>query len=132
AQVADRRDADALLARDIVDPSLRAFAISNLEKSDAPTAAAAAAAAAAPGFRWRVNIDGIWREMAGLAQFRLNGQEVTEMGVSYAGDALFLAGAQSRYIRSAHLPAMKRLFPRYTLRTVKNAGHWIHADAPQV
>jgi pimeloyl-ACP methyl ester carboxylesterase len=27
---------------------------------------------------------------------------------------------------------MRRLFPRVQLVTVKNAGHWVHADQPDV
>lgn len=47
-----------LLAKDIVDPALRAFAVTNLDKDPATG-----------GWAWRINIDAIQRSMGTLAQF---------------------------------------------------------------
>lgn len=47
-----------LLAKDIVDPALRAFAVTNLDKD-----------LATGGWAWRINIDAIQRSMGTLAQF---------------------------------------------------------------
>ncbi|CAM9509277.1 unnamed protein product [Chrysoparadoxa australica] len=113
-EVTDRRSADSLLSRDIVDPMLRAFALTNLEqKGDG-------------SFGWRVNIESIYSSMSGLAQFNMD-----EAALSYEGDALFVAGGSSRYIRPQHLDQVKQLFPRYQLMTIRGAGHWVHADDPQ-
>lgn len=43
---------------------------------------------------------------------------------------LFVAGGNSRYIRSQHLAEIGSLFPRFVVSTVKGAGHWVHADNP--
>ena len=45
---------------------------------------------------------------------------------------LWLAGADSGYIRPEYAPAMRALFPRVQLVTVKDAGHWLHSDQPEV
>jgi len=49
----------------------------------------------------------------------------------YAGDALFVKGQRSRYIKSTHLRDLSALFPNFTLQSVKDAGHWLHADQPE-
>ncbi len=36
------------------------------------------------------------------------------------------------YVTEADLPAMRSLFPKVRLVTIKNAGHWVHADQPAV
>ena len=48
----------------------------------------------------------------------------------YAGPTLFIAGATSNYIKPEHRPVIRSLFPRARFVTLKNAGHWLHADNP--
>ncbi|CAM9435357.1 unnamed protein product, partial [Hapterophycus canaliculatus] len=133
--VNSRRDADQLLSKDILDPALRAFAVTNLDKDPATG-----------GWAWRINIDAIQRSMGMLAQFdsgkrhreaiegrlvaRAGDAEEDELG-SYGGDTLFVAGGNSRYVRSQHLKEIGRLFPKFVVSTIKGAGHWVHADNPQ-
>ena len=50
----------------------------------------------------------------------------------YPGPVLWLAGADSRYVRPEYAPVMRPLFPRVQLVTVKDAGHWLHSDQPEV
>ncbi len=48
--------------------------------------------------------------------------------VSYQSDVLFVKGGQSNYILNNDFEEIKELFPKATLTTIDNAGHWIHAD----
>ena len=48
----------------------------------------------------------------------------------YAGPTLFIAGATSDYIRPEHRPVDPRAVPAARFVTLKNAGHWLHADNP--
>ena len=48
----------------------------------------------------------------------------------YEGPVLWLAGADSRYVSPKDAEAMRALFPRVRLVTVKGASHWVHTDAP--
>ena len=48
----------------------------------------------------------------------------------YTGPTLFIAGAASDYIRPEHRPMIRSLFPSARFVTLKNAGHWLHADNP--
>jgi pimeloyl-ACP methyl ester carboxylesterase len=49
----------------------------------------------------------------------------------YEGPALFVRGGQSDYIRDEDWSEIQSLFPNAELRTVAEAGHWVHADAPE-
>ena len=50
----------------------------------------------------------------------------------YPGPVLWVAGADSGYVRSEFADQMRALFPRTQLVTIKGAGHWVHADRPEV
>ena len=50
----------------------------------------------------------------------------------YDGPVLWVAGADSGYIRPEHDEAMERLFPRHRRVSVKGAGHWVHSQQPEV
>jgi len=43
---------------------------------------------------------------------------------------LFIAGGNSEYIQADKYSTIKRLFPNSTVETIKDAGHWIHAEKP--
>jgi pimeloyl-ACP methyl ester carboxylesterase len=44
--------------------------------------------------------------------------------------ALFLRGENSDYILDQDLIAIEHHFPLAILETIKNAGHWLHAENP--
>jgi esterase len=46
--------------------------------------------------------------------------------------ALFLRGENSNYIDISRVEEIKKLFPQSQFITIKNAGHWIHADQPKL
>jgi len=70
----------------------------------------------------------------GLAQIAAGLAEIEDWAAPdaapYAGPALFVAGGRSDYIRAEHRPAIRALFPAARFVTLKDAGHWLHADAP--
>ena len=44
--------------------------------------------------------------------------------------ALFIRGGLSCYISDRDIPAIENIFPLATIRTIENATHWVHSDAP--
>ena len=116
ATVDDRRQAAGHLTPYVPDPDIRSFLLQNLRRDPGPP----------PGWRWQMNLP-------------LLGDHLDEMGgwtdpdtPPYPGPVLWLAGARSDYVRPAYAPAMRRLFPRVQLVTIKDAGHWLHSDQPAV
>lgn len=105
-----RAQADAALAGVVPDGGMRAFLLQNLQLG------------AMPG--WRVGIDEI---VAGFAD--IEAWDAPADG-RYAGPALFIAGATSNYIKPTHRPVIRALFPKARFVTLRNAGHWLHADNP--
>lgn len=53
-------------------------------------------------------------------------------GGPYLGETLFIRGSNSNYITSAYKDQILNLFPKATVRTVEGAGHWLHAEKPDM
>ncbi len=80
-----------------------------------------------------------WKEK-GRLDFRFNLESLTEnndevgVGLSsftiFEGETLFLKGENSGYISSDEEPLIKAHFPNSSIITIKNAGHWLHAENP--
>jgi pimeloyl-ACP methyl ester carboxylesterase len=43
-----------------------------------------------------------------------------------------VAGQTSPYVSHEFAPAMERYFPRVRRVTIKDAGHWVHSEQPEV
>ncbi len=72
---------------------------------------------------WRLNLKGIDENL--LSVF----EGVSAPGV-YPGPALFIRGGLSDYVRDTDLAELKMKFPGSEVKTIANASHWVHADAP--
>ena len=80
-----------------------------------------------------------WKEK-GQLDFRFNLQSLTEnndeVGVAlpsftiFEGKTLFLKGENSGYISSDEEPIINAHFPNHKIVSIKNAGHWLHAENP--
>ena len=64
-------------------------------------------------------------------------ENIEEVGTSlsensiYLKETLFLSGANSNYIEKADEFLIKKQFPNSEIQTIKNAGHWLHAENPK-
>jgi pimeloyl-ACP methyl ester carboxylesterase len=105
-----RAQADAMLAPAVEAPEVRAFLLQNLRFGDAPA--------------WKIDLG----EIAAALPI-IEGWKNPDTS-PYRGPALFIAGARSDYIRSEYRPAIRALCPAARFVTLKNAGHWLHADNP--
>lgn len=107
-----RKEAEDKLSRHIEDPDTLQFILTNLERNPAG------------GYRWRLNLDAIEENY-----------DLLRVGPQADGPfdkpTLFIKGELSNYIREKNEAEIKRLFPRASIETVKDAGHWVHAEKPQ-
>jgi pimeloyl-ACP methyl ester carboxylesterase len=113
ASIQNRSDAEDQLERLVPEPDVRQFLLKNLSREPQG------------GYRWRMNLPVIqdaYPEILGFAG----------ADFAYEGPALFVRGSLSRYIEDSDWPAIAALFPQASLQTVPDAGHWLHADQPQV
>jgi pimeloyl-ACP methyl ester carboxylesterase len=104
-----RAAADAALVGTVPDAVMRGFLLQNLRFGSRPA--------------WRLGLEEIAAAMPDIEGW-------PDIADRYDGPALFLAGARSDYIRPEHRPAIRALFPAARFVTLKDAGHWLHADNP--
>ena len=71
---------------------------------------------------WRMNLPVLEREMPNI----LSGFEAEEIFTP----TLFIRGAMSNYILDEDISSLEHQFPDMELVTVQDAGHWVHAEAP--
>lgn len=110
--IASRADADAALAPAVPDPGIRAFLLQNLQRDG-------------DGWRWLPNLEVLRRDLDALRGF-------PETDAVYEGPVLWIAGADSGYVRDEFRDEMEARFPRVRRVTVKGAGHWVHSEQPAV
>jgi pimeloyl-ACP methyl ester carboxylesterase len=106
-----RAQADAELANSVPDQSMRGFLLQNLQTGAAPT--------------WRIGLAEI------IAAFPQISAWDAPPDARYTSPTLFIAGATSNYIRADYRPIIRGWFPAARFVTLKNAGHWLHADNPE-
>jgi esterase len=114
-----KRDVDLLLRPTLPDPALRAFVLTNLQQQQKLLSSSS------PHLSWKIPLTWMREELPTLAGF----PEVTNSR-QYEGDAFFIHGGQSKFVRNVHLSKIAALFPNHMLTTVRGAGHWVHAEAP--
>jgi pimeloyl-ACP methyl ester carboxylesterase len=111
-----RGDADDALSGAVPDPTVRAFLLQNLRRDG-------------DGWRWQANLEVLGADLSVIGSWP---EDQLAGTAPYTGPVLWLAGARSDYIRPEYAGAMDRWFPRNRLVTVKEAGHWVHSEQPEV
>jgi pimeloyl-ACP methyl ester carboxylesterase len=51
---------------------------------------------------------------------------------NFGGPTLFIQGGNSDYITPADHSQILKLFPKAQFESIPHAGHWIHADQPEL
>lgn len=107
-----RGEADKQLAEYVKDMGTRQFLLKNLaRKSDG-------------GFEWKINLPVIDKKIEAMG-------EGIEQQLAIEKDVLFIRGEKSDYIQDRDNILIVQLFPNSEVKTVKNAGHWVHAEQPK-
>lgn len=108
--------ADEMMAPGIPDKRIRQFLLKNLERNSDG------------GFRWLLNIPALIVNLdkinQGIEEFLEEGNPVTRFPV------MFIRGDQSDYIQQEDIQMIRKIYPLAQMVTIKNAGHWLHAEQP--
>ena len=113
ATLQDRKDAETQMMQRIPEFGTRQFLLKNLSRNENTNA-----------FEWKMN----------LATIYANYEKIlgnVSKGV-YEGETLFIRGENSDYIKTEDEAAVYNFFPKAEIKTVANAGHWVHAEQPKV
>lgn len=111
-----REQADEAMQQSAPDAGVRAFLLQNLRREGS-------------GWRWQPNLEVIGRDIAVIGGWPQD--EVAGLP-PFAGPVLWLSGDRSRYVTDDNAAQMRSLFPRMRHVTVKDSGHWIHSEQPEV
>ena len=112
-KITSRKEADTKLAEHLTNFGIRQFLLKNLywvEKGKL-------------GFKFN------------LAVLQNKMEEIGEninATATYTGESLFLRGDKSEYIQQNDFDTIKKHFPKASINTITNSGHWLHAENPKM
>ena len=109
--VKNRKDAEAILSESISDMGTKQFLLKNIYWKEDNLLA------------WRFNLDVIRRKIETV------GQETPNYSICN-NPTLFIKGERSKYISDSDLQQINNLFPFAEIKTIAQAGHWVHAEKP--
>lgn len=112
SKIKTRGDADGELSKYVSEPGIRMFLLKNLywvEKGQ---------------LGLRINLDVLKENVYEVG-------EAMPIHATFKKDTLFLRGDRSEYIGDTDEVLIKRQFPNSKLKTISNAGHWLHAENPK-
>lgn len=112
SEYSSRSELDRALAQKIDSAPIRQFLLTNVTRNDAGC------------FTWKMNLGGIYQTYDAIISN-------LESPGHFAKPTLFVRGETSDYILDEDRPAIKALFPAAQIITIKGAGHWVHAEAPE-
>lgn len=113
ANISSRREADQILSKHFDNQGIRMFLLKNLywktkEELD-----------------FRFNLDGI------VSQINQIGSALDD-DMIFEKPTLFIDGEKSDYILESDLDKIESHFPDYEIEPIPNAGHWVHAENPDM
>jgi pimeloyl-ACP methyl ester carboxylesterase len=117
-QLDSRAEADAALKGAVRSTMVRSFLLQSLVRDGVGPDG---------GWRWRLNLETLARDLGELRRW-----PPPPPGATFAGPVLWIAGADSTYVLDEDRPRMVELFPTTRLVRIKNAGHWVHSEQPEV
>jgi esterase len=116
-KIFSRAEAEAILAKTIESEKTRGFILKNLQRTGERT------------FEWKMNVKSLYNNLEkivdGLPRPVIDKEPVTGFPVT------FIKGEDSDYLPLSEVSTIQKLFPAAVIITVKNAGHWIHAERPE-
>ncbi len=109
-QYQSRREVDAALLEAIPEKSMRLFLLMNLKLENGK-------------LRWRINLPALAENRPGIAE-RGIGESFIKI------PTCFIRGSESDFISGEDEIAILKQFTESDIVTIPNAGHWVHAAAP--
>lgn len=110
--IENRNEADRRLSEHVHSVAIRQFLLKNLYRKEDGT------------FDLRINLKVLTRDMQKI------GEAITTASPVKI-PALFMRGEKSDYVLDEDWDEIRRMFPSAVLDTIKEAGHWIHAEQPE-
>lgn len=110
-EIQSRNEVDEILNKTIKEFGVRQFLMKGLTRAEDNS------------FEWKFNLKSLWENYNNI----LNTFESDEQ---FTGKTLFINGGNSKYVIPDYYSEIEKYFPNYESYTIKDAGHWLHAEKP--
>ncbi|WP_291726412.1 alpha/beta fold hydrolase [Bernardetia sp.] len=114
----NRGDADTKLGEYVDEEGTRMFLLKNLARTK-------------DGFEWKMNLPVLEKSIHKIGGAVTTNKQIPTSVEANEKEILFIDGGESRYIQEKDIPMIKKLFPNAKVHTIEEAGHWVHAQAPE-
>lgn len=111
-KIDSRKEAEEQMSKHIGDMGVRQFLLKNLKRTNHD------------GFAWKLNLPVIRDNIENVG-------EALDTDHPIKKPVLFVRGAKSDYIQDEDKAEIRKIFPLAQVVTIKDAGHWIHAEQPE-
>ncbi len=108
-----REDIEEILAETFENRGMRLFLMKNLFRNEHNK------------FGWRFNIDVLLEKVSNI-------QEAEFINSKCNVPTLFIRGGDSNYVTSEDEIIIKKHFTNFSISTIEGAGHWLHAEKPDL
>ncbi len=116
-QMESRREMDAALKKHFPSKTLRQFLLKNVNRQKGGL------------YHWQLNIEAL---MNNLPELMDGFSHLNESQAVKDLPTVFIRGEKSPYIKDEDSLVINRFFPGSQLVTIPDAGHWLHAEQPEV
>jgi pimeloyl-ACP methyl ester carboxylesterase len=80
---------------------------------------------------WRLNVPVLYDNLDEIIK-GIHAQYFDDRLPIYNYPVLFIKGAQSNYILPEDYASIRRIYPEAQIEEIPNAGHWLHAEQPEL
>ncbi len=114
-----REEIDQALSLKIGSDRVRSFLLKNVRRDKSGV------------FNWRINLPALRKNLDRILD-GVDVEKITAEGGITGFPALFISGEKSDYIRAEDHYLIRTLFPAAEIVTIPDAGHWVHAEQPEL
>ncbi|UXX80190.1 alpha/beta fold hydrolase [Reichenbachiella carrageenanivorans] len=111
-KIQSRQEADELLSSYVDNEGTRVFLLKNLKRTS-------------DGFEWKMNLPVLCEKIGEVGKPLIHHLPIDT-------DTLFIRGGSSDYIPDEDWDDIEEIFPNAELKTIDHAGHWLHAENPDL
>jgi esterase len=120
SRIKTRNDIEDRLSEKIDDQRICQFLLKNVEKNKQTKL-----------FRWRVNIDVLYNSLDEIVS-GVNKSWLDDRIPITAYPVIFIRGLKSKYILPEDELLIKEIYPDASIIDIPDAGHWLHAEQPEL
>jgi len=119
SRVKSRGEVEQMLSSTIKSPRIRQYLLKNVHRNHDGS------------FSWKINVRTLHDNLPAIMD-GFNPDKLTEKSRITAFPVLFVKGEKSNYIQDQDKWLIRSIFPSSKMVTIPGAGHWLHAEQPEL